>query len=58
MSDSDNCVRSISDKAMIQILKIKIQDLESFLKEKDAKIERLENKINHLNRCLTDDEGQ
>jgi hypothetical protein len=44
MQNQNLCERSVSDKAITQILKIRIKDLEFDLKEKDLKIERLESK--------------
>ena len=55
---TDNkCERGLSDSAKVSLYKLKYEDSIADLKLAEAKIERLQSKIDYLNRCLTTDEA-
>ena len=52
-----NCERELSDSAKASLYKLKYKDALAEMKLMEAKIERLQSKVDYQNRCLTDDEA-
>ena len=57
MLNTNFAERDISDAAKACLYKLKYEDAVADLKLAEAKIERLQNKIDYLNRCPTSDEA-
>ena len=53
-SGENNCKRELNDSAKATIYMLKYEDALAENKFMEAKIERLQSKIDYLNRCLTD----
>lgn len=50
----NDCKRELNDSAKVTLYRLKYEDALAEMKFMDAKIERLQSKIDYLNRCLTD----
>ena len=57
MLNTNFAERDLSDSAKATLYKLKYEDAIADLKLAEAKIERLQSKIDYLNRCLTSDEA-
>ena len=57
MPNTNFAERDLSDSAKASLYKLKYEDALAEMKFSEAKIERLQSKVDYLNRCLTNGEA-